>query len=74
MSVEKRSNVYHDDKALLRLLLLWLALLSLPRKASVRNNCAVDCAATANRKEIVATALITERPNGACRNEHNKGL
>jgi hypothetical protein len=25
-------------------------------------------------EEIVATALITERPNGACRNEHNKGL
>jgi hypothetical protein len=25
-------------------------------------------------EEIVTTALITERANGACRNEHNKGL
>jgi hypothetical protein len=74
MSVEKRSNVYHDDKLWLRLLLLLLALLSLPRKASERNNCAVDCGQQQQIEEIVATELITERPNGACRNENNKGL
>ncbi len=73
MSVEKRSNVYHDDKLCCAsccscsLSSLFLAKLqSETTGQSIAQQQQIE-------KEIVATALITERPNGACRNEH-KGL
>jgi hypothetical protein len=73
MSVEKRSNVYHDDKiccaSCCSCSLSSLFLAKLHGETTVQS-----IAQQQQIEEIVATAIITERANGACRNEHNKGL
>jgi hypothetical protein len=63
--------MYHDDK-----LCCCSCSLSSLFLAKLQGETTVQSIAQQQQQieEIVAPALITERPNGACRNEHNKGL